>query len=160
MSETGVLQRLPRALRLELNRRLRAGEPDAVLLEWLDSQAACESVRQVAEKAAALERATRGVRTTDLLATVLAARWAAEIQRVGTDDPEADRRRHLELAREVTALRRGDLEAARLKLERDKFNERLRAERRAARAERKAAKPKKHLTAATLRKIEKELRLF
>jgi hypothetical protein len=89
--------------------------------DWQRQQEAREAVLSFVEEVGGLQSAAKeGL--TDLLAFYLAAQTALELKRLESvpHGAEPDRRRR-ELASRVVALRRGDLEMERLRLQREKY---------------------------------------
>ena len=155
MTRTGKIARLPRAIRAELNRRLRDGVSGRQIIEWLnllpetravlkrdfDSRdisdqnlsdwklggyrewlAQQEALGQAAELAADAGelREVAGGTMADHLATVLTARYAAALAAFDGDEAgqvKQKLRPLRDLCHDVVELRRGDHDAARLKIE-------------------------------------------
>jgi hypothetical protein len=93
--------------------------------EWQTRQEMLADARELAADAAELETATEG-RLTDHLATVLGARYASAL--AGWDgQPTEEIRNKLKVLRgmcqDIVELRRGDHSGARLKMERDRLEE-------------------------------------
>lgn len=121
---------------------------------------ALSAVRQLAGDAAELRRAREGP-LTHALAQFLAAQYVmaakAAVQQAGGGPLDLAALRAL--CADVVALRRGDQAAARLQLDRERFEEAVREQRAAAEAARKEASRPRGITEETMRKIEEELRL-
>jgi len=87
--------------------------------QWLIHQEALTRVADLAENARELEAANSG-RISDHLATILLARYAAELAECNGNDDEPSRRKlralH-DLCRNIVDLRRTDIEAARIAIE-------------------------------------------
>ena len=137
-SRRGKIARLPRTIREELNRRLRDGESGTKLLawlnalpevqcivsewrkggyrEWLQTQEAAELVRHPFAEADDLRSAVDD--PSDKLGTWLAARYAVATQHMAREgNGQLDWEQLREMCSDVSALRRGDHRAARLKIQ-------------------------------------------
>jgi hypothetical protein len=154
---TGKIARLPLALRRELNRRLRDGQPGGKLLEWLNGLPEVQSVMAAEfqgvpigkqnlsrwrkggykdaveqentqmevklwlEEIGSLREAVKEGLTEEL-AFYLAVHAALELKRLKSAPAGAEKAKAWrELRSSVVALRRGDLDLERLRLQREKY---------------------------------------
>ncbi len=92
--------------------------------DWLRRHEACERVRELTEKACALDGATGNARLSDTLATVLSAELAdiATTLLKETYNPSERSKLLQSLIHEAAVLRRGDHTAGRLNLEYERWN--------------------------------------
>jgi len=122
---------------------------------------ALSAVRQLAGEAAELRQAGEGP-LTEALAQFLTAQYVmaarAAVQHAGGGPLDLPALRAL--CADVVALRRGDQAAARLQLDRERFEEAVREHRAAAEAARKEESRPLGITPETMRKIEEELQLI
>lgn len=122
---------------------------------------ALSAVRDLAAEARELREASEEP-LTDALAQLLTAEYVlatkADIRQAGGGLLDAGTLRML--CRDVTALRRGDQAAERLRLDRERFEEELRKRRKEEEKAGRQARRPRGLRKGTIRKIERELRLL
>jgi hypothetical protein len=91
--------------------------------DWEAQQEALAAVRQSGTNAAEINQAAGG-QLAEHLALCLTARIAVALQKPpsGADDPAAELQRLRQLCADLVALRKGDHNAARLRIEREKLD--------------------------------------
>jgi len=136
--------------------------------DWELQQDALEAVRRLGANAAELAQAAAGSPLADQLAICLTARIAVALQQrdCDGDGPAAQLQRLRLLCADLVALRKGDHNAQRLRIEREKLDLELKKYEEAAAARLKEAEeasnpPKKGgLTEETIKRIEETLHLL
>ncbi len=129
--------------------------------DWLKRQETARAMRQLAEEVAELCPAGAEP-ATELLAAWLGCRYVAESHRLRecSAHPEGDWRRLREFCSDVATLRRLDQAAARLRLDREKFEEEGRERRAKEEAEKCPQAGPRGITRETLEKIEQAIGLL
>jgi len=111
-------------------------------LSWEADHQMLEAVTSLVEGANNLQKAAKDG-LTDRLALFLAAKMAVEIRRLdGVPDAAEKAKVWRELRGSLVALRRGELQGQKLRLERDKHAERLRQQRAEERRRRESERPR------------------